>query len=65
MRSILVSLMISTFAFSQQSNQQIAYQYYINGEFEKAISLYEELMNVRFSVAYYVPYYTSLLKLED
>ena len=65
MRLILVSLMISTFAFSQQSNQQIAYQYYINGEFEKAISLYEELMNVRFSVAYYVPYYTSLLKLED
>ena len=65
MRLILVSLMISTFAFSQQSNQQLAYQYYINGEFEKAISLYEELMNVRFSVAYYVPYYTSLLKLED
>ena len=65
MRLVFVSLFIANFAFSQQSNQQIAYQYYINGEFEKAISLYEELMNVRFSVAYYVPYYTSLLKLED
>jgi tetratricopeptide (TPR) repeat protein len=65
MRLLLVFLLISSFAFSQQSNQQIAYQYYINGEFEKAILLYEELMDTHFSVAYYAPYYTSLLKLEN
>ena len=64
MRLLVVFLLISTLAFSQQSNQQIAYQYYINGEYEKAIALYEELMNSHFSVAYYEPYYTSLLKLE-
>ena len=64
MRLLVVFLLISTLAFSQQSNQQVAYQYYINGEYEKAIALYEELMNSHFSVAYYEPYYTSLLKLE-
>jgi len=65
MRLLLVFLLFSTFSFSQQSNQQVAYQYYINGEFEKAILLYNELMDANFSVAYYTPYYTSLLKLEN
>ena len=65
MRLILVCLLISNFAFSQHNNQQIARQYYINGEFDKAVSLYEELINTHFSISYYVPYFTSLLKLED
>ncbi|MEC7863635.1 MAG: hypothetical protein VYB55_01055, partial [Bacteroidota bacterium] len=65
MRLLLVFLLISTFAFSQQSNQQIAYQYYINGQYEKAISLYKDLIDAHFSVAYYEPYYTSLLKMEN
>jgi len=65
MRLLLVFLLISSFAFSQQSNQQIAYQYYINGEYEKAISLYEELMESKFSVAYYSPYFQSLLQIKD
>ncbi len=65
MRLLLVFLLISSFAFSQQSNQQIAYQYYINGEYEKAISLYEELLEAKFSVAYYSPYFQSLLQIKD
>ena len=65
MRFLLVFLLISSFAFSQQSNQQIAYQYYINGEYEKAISLYEELLEAKFSVAYYSPYFQSLLQIKD
>jgi len=65
MRLILVFSLISAFAFSQQSDQQIAYQYYINAEYEKAVAVYEELINSHFSVAYYNPYYTSLLKVED
>ena len=44
MRLLLFCLLFSNFAFSQNSNQQLAYQYYVNGEFEKAISLYEELL---------------------
>ena len=62
---LLVFLFLSTFVFSQQSNSQIAYQYYINGEYEKAISLYEELINLDFSATYYLPYYNSLLKIEN
>lgn len=65
MRLLFFCLLFSNFAFSQNSNQQLAYQYYVNGEFEKAISLYEELLNSNFSVAYYSPYYTSLIKLEN
>ncbi len=65
MRFLLVFLLIPTFVFSQKSNPQIAYQYYINGEFEKAIHLYEDLMEVHFSPSYYTPYYICLLKLEN
>ncbi len=63
MRLIIVCLLIANFTIAQQSNQQIAYQYYIDGEFEKAITHYQDLMSLRFSVAYYVPYYNSLIKL--
>ena len=65
MRVTLVFLLISSFVFSQQSNQQIAYQYYINGEDKNAISIYEDLIQARFSVAYYSPYFQSLFKLKD
>ena len=65
MRLILVFLLIPAFSFSQKSDQQLAYQYFTNGEYEKAIVLYDELMGKRFSAAYYAPYYMSLLKLQD
>ena len=65
MRLLLVFMLISSFAFSQKSEQQLAYQYYINGEYTKAITIYEELEAERFSVAYYIPYFASLLKTED
>ena len=65
MRLIILFLVISTLAFSQQANQRIAQQYYINGEYDKAIVLYKELVEKQFSVSYYVPYYMSLLKTEN
>ena len=65
MRLLLVFMLISSFAFAQKSEQQLAYQYYINGEYTKAITIYEELAAERFSVAYYIPYFASLLKTED
>ena len=65
MRLLLVFMLISSFAFAQKSEQQLAYQYYINGEYTKAIIIYEELNEARFSVAYYIPYFASLLKTED
>ncbi|MDG2284042.1 MAG: hypothetical protein P8N43_00690, partial [Alphaproteobacteria bacterium] len=65
MRLLLVFFLISNFAFSQKSSKELAYHYYYNGEFEKAVALYEELMDTRVSLAYYVPYYTCLLRLEN
>ena len=65
MRLLFAFLLISFFAVAQQNDQQIAYQYYINGEYEKAIVLYEDLMEKRFSVAYFSPYFQSLISLEE
>lgn len=65
MRLLLVLVLTSTLAFSQQKDHKIAYHYYINGEYEKAISIYEELIVKNFSVAYYTPYFSSLLKLQN
>ena len=65
MRLLLVFMLISSFAVAQQSEQQLAYQYYVNGEYTKAITIYEELNEVRFSIAYYIPYFASLLNTED
>jgi len=65
MRLLIVCMLISTFAFAQRNDQQLAYQYYINGEYDKAISMYKDLNNNQFSVAYYAPYFSSLLKTEQ
>ena len=58
-------MLISFFAVAQQGEQKLAYQYYVNGEYDKAISIYQELNKERFSVAYYIPYFGSLLKTEQ
>ena len=65
MRLLFVFMLISFFAVAQQGDQKLAYQYYVNGEYDKAISIYEELNTQRFSVAYYIPYFGSLLKTEE
>ena len=65
MRLLFFFLLLFNFVFAQKSDQQIAYQYYNNGEYEKAIVLYEDLMQARFSVAYFDPYFTSLLKVQN
>jgi tetratricopeptide (TPR) repeat protein len=65
MRLLFVFMLISFFAVAQQGEQKLAYQYYVNGEYDKAISIYEELNTQRFSVAYYIPYFGSLLKTEE
>jgi tetratricopeptide (TPR) repeat protein len=65
MRLLFVFMLISFFTVAQQAEQKLAYQYYVNGEYDKAISIYEELNKERFSVAYYIPYFGSLLKTEQ
>jgi len=65
MRLLFVFMLISFFAVAQQGDQKLAYQYFINGEYDKAISIYEELSTQRFSVAYYIPYFGSLIKTDQ
>ena len=65
MRLLFVFMLTSFFAIAQQGEQKLAYQYYVNGEYDKAISIYEDLNKKRFSVAYYIPYFGSLLKTEQ
>ena len=64
MRYVLFFCLISISVFSQNT-KQIAYQYYINGEYEKAIAVYEELTSKYLSVNYYDAFYSSLLIIED
>ena len=64
MRWILFLCLISTSVFSQNT-KQIAYQYYINGEYKKAISIYEELTAKYLSINNYDAFYNSLLIIED
>ena len=65
MRLLFIFMLISFFAIAQHGEQKLAYQYYLNGDYDKAISIYEDLNNERFSVAYYIPYFGSLLKTEQ
>ena len=65
MRLILVFLLLSKLIFCQKSNQQIAYNYFINGEYEKAILLYEEELKNKLTPSLYIPFYTSLIKVKD
>ena len=41
----------------------MAYQYFVDGDYEKAIVLYEEINKKKFSINTYNPYYTSLINL--
>jgi len=65
MRLLFIVMLISFFAIAQQGEQNLAYQYYVSGDYDKAISIYEDLSKERFSVAYYIPYFGSLLKTEQ
>ncbi len=65
MRVLFILLFFTSFAFSQQIDQKSAYQYYINGEYENAIISYKELIDKRFSPSYFIPYYSSLLKVKN
>jgi len=62
MRLLFVFMLVSSFAIAQTGEQRLAYQYYVNGEYNKAISIYKELNKERFTVAYYIPYFGSLIK---
>ncbi len=50
---VLILLLFSLSSFAQNNNQKIAYQYFINGDYDKAIVIYEELNTSNLSVNIY------------
>ena len=58
---VLILLLFSLSSFAQNNNQKIAYQYFINGDYDKAIVIYEELNKSNLSVNIYSPYFISLI----
>ena len=49
---VIILLLFTLSSFAQNNNQKIAYQYFINGEYDKAIVIYEELNKSNLSVKY-------------
>ncbi len=65
MRLILFLMCFNCVVFAQQDEQKLAYQHFINGQYLEAINIYEDLNKEKFLIRHYVPYFTSLLKLEE
>ena len=65
MKLTFVFVFCVSFAFSQTNDSQIAYQFYQNGEYEKAIEIYKQLSNSSNFNIYYHPYFQSLIYTEN
>ena len=66
MKKILfLCMFVSVFVFAQDNQGQLAYQYYTQGEYDKAIKLYKELNKKGVSAAYFSPYLNCLIHIED
>ena len=58
-------MFVSAFVFAQDNQGQLAYQYYTQGEYSKAIKLYKELNKKVVSAAYFSPYLNCLIHIGD
>ena len=58
---VIVLLFFALSSFAQNNNQRLAYQYYLDGDYEKAIVLYEEINKKNFYLNTYSPYFNSLI----
>lgn len=62
----LIFLIISTLAFAQRpQNEQLAIQYYQNGEYEKAAELFDKIYSKKQDSYIYYYYFQTLLVLND
>ena len=61
MKLIVALFFCVSFAYSQSNDSQLAYQYYQNGEYEKAIEIYKELSKGYSFTQYYHPYFQCLV----
>ena len=64
MRIICFFLLFTVSSYAQNNNQKTAYQYYVNGDYDKAIAIYEELNSRQLSTNIYSTYFISLCNLD-
>ena len=64
MRIIFFFFLFTASTFAQNNNQKLAYQYYVNGDYDKAIVIYEEINTKLLSINVYSPYFISLCNLD-
>ncbi len=62
---LLVCMLVSSTLFAQNNQAKLAYQYYQNGQYDKAIELYKELNKKSISASYYSPYISCLISSEN
>ena len=60
---ILILLFFTFSSIAQNNDQRLAYQYFVNGDYDKAVVLYEEINKKSFSLNTYNPFFTSLINL--
>tara|TARA_B100000683_G_scaffold168219_1_gene162158 strand:+ start:1690 stop:3477 length:1788 start_codon:yes stop_codon:yes gene_type:complete len=61
MKLIVALFFCVSFAYSQTNDSQLAYQYFQNGEYVKAIEIYKELSKGYSFTQYYHPYFQCLV----
>lgn len=64
MRIIFFFFLFTVSSYAQNNNQKTAYQYYVNGDYDKAIAIYEELNSRQLSINIYSTYFISLCNLD-
>ena len=64
MRIFFFFLLFTVSSYAQNNNQKTAYQYYVNGDYDKAIAIYEELNSRQLSINIYSTYFISLCNLD-
>lgn len=64
-KTLLLCMLLSRFVLAQNSQAQLANQYYYSGEYQKAIAIYEELINGETISMYFAPYFDCLLLTEN
>ena len=62
---LLLCMLFSTVVLAQNNLGQLAYQYFQQGEYSKAIEIYKELNQKNVSASYFNPYLNCLIQIED
>ena len=62
---LLLCMLFSTVVLAQNNQGQLAYQYFQQGEYSKAIEIYKELNQKNVSASYFNPYLNCLIQIED